>query len=520
MVEPARPVDTPDDSPGDPGDDAPVVTAASAASPQGVHTSGGILSVLSQFAGMQVVLAASGIVRNKIVAYRLGPAGFGEIVQITAFAETVGTLVVFGMAVAIRRSAARASGLEERRLQLSAANAVVLTLSGIACAVGIVLLTTGHLLPMIGLVSTSAAVAACAIFIAAVPMNALKVNYHASLEGILDVKGLAMRPVGVLLATAAAIPVVWFFGFVGAAVQFFLLSAFVVALFAARLRKLGYAPLGVSFDRSLMLHLASFGLVSVIAGFVQSLANTAVRASLIRSAGPLANGLLQAPYVLAQTLQNVILASIVSISIATVARQKEPGAMAAAADRLLTVVVPVATAALGLLGLLGSHALTILYSSEFAAGATLFPVILAADLAMVYGRVVAVPMLAHADRVLWLSNELVFAFVRWALALLLLDQLGALAVVISYLAAIVLHAVVSSAVFRLRYGMRLQPVQLARLAFGVTFVAALSVVGSRDVPPWLFACAALAWATYSTIYLRRFLLPELRRRFGRGTRQG
>jgi hypothetical protein len=40
---------------------------------------GSIFSILGQYAVMQLVLAGTGLVRNKIVATRLGPAGFGEI---------------------------------------------------------------------------------------------------------------------------------------------------------------------------------------------------------------------------------------------------------------------------------------------------------------------------------------------------------------------------------------------------------------------------------------------------------
>jgi O-antigen/teichoic acid export membrane protein len=479
----------------------------------GLHSEVRVLSVLSQFAVMQVVLAAAGLVRNKIVAYRLGPEAFGEIVQIAAVAGTIGSLVTFGMGVALRRNAATARTLEQRQAQVESANAIVLTLASLACAVSAFLLLSGQLLPVAGLAETAASFAATAIFIAAIPIEALRTNYQAALEGILDVKGLAVRrSVAVLLATAIAIPVVWLFGFIGAAVQYLALSAFVAALLALRCRKLGYFPLRVSFDRRVVAQLASFGLVSLASGFALSLSDTAVRTSLIRSAGAAANGLLQAPYMLSVTVKGIVLASIGSVSLATIAAQGDRAAVAPSVDRLLNVVVPVGTAALGLLGLFGSTALTILYSSSFAGGAALFPFLLSADLLMVFVWVIGSPLLAFGDRSLWLALDLLFAFSRWALAILLLARFGALAVVLGYSGAMILHAALNVAIFRFRYRLQLRGAQLLSLVIGVGLVAALSVIGSRPVSPVPFAAGLLAWLAYTAHHARRMLLPELRRR--------
>ena len=279
-----------------------------------------------------------------------------------------------------------------------------------------------------------------ALFIAGVPFIGLQNNYIALLQGILDIRGLAVqRSVAVLLATVVSVPVVWFFGFVGAAVQFLGLNLLVTLLLGWRCRSLGYAPLAVRLDGREVLLLASFGLMSMASGFAQGVSDTAVRTQLIDMAGAAANGLLQAPYALTMTVNSIVLASIGSIALATIAPKSDPGEISDAIDRLLSVVVPLGAAALGLLGLLGVPAIVILYSKAFTSGAAFLPYLLAADLLFVFVWVIGAPLLAAGDRLLWFSLELIQAAARWAIALLLLPHLGGLAVVIGFLAAVALH---------------------------------------------------------------------------------
>lgn len=475
-----------------------------------LHSESGILSLVGQFAIMQGVLAVAAVVRNKVVAYRLGPAGFGEIAQLALVAATLGTLVSFGMGVGISRNAAGSATGQERRALLATANGIVLSLAAVVCGVCAALLVTGRLLPLTGLSQTTGVLIAFGIFIAGVPLEALKGNYLALLQGILDVKALAIRrAIAVLLGTAIAVPLVWVFGFIGAALQSLVVSAFIATLLGVRCRELGHAPLSVRFHPAMIAQLASFGVVSLASGFAQSFTDTAIRTSLIHASGAAANGLLQAPWELAQTVKGIVLTSIGSISLVTIAGQKDVGAISRSVDKLLNVVVPVATSALGLLGLLGSHALAFLYSSSFVPGSKLFPFILAADMLMVFAWVAGAPILAFGDRVLWLSLELVYAAVRWIVAIVLFHRLGAAAVVVGYLAAVSLHALLNFAVFRARYNLHVAKAHLVRVVFGAGFVAALSVIGSTTQSPFLFGAGAVAWLAFTAAFVRRAQLTSV-----------
>jgi O-antigen/teichoic acid export membrane protein len=475
-----------------------------------------LFTILGQFAVMQIVVACAGLVRNKVLASRLGPESFGEFAQLAAVVSVACAVVSFGMGVGLSRNAAKAATHEDRHAQLANANGVVLGLSAAALTGGLILLASGRLLSLAGLKEQRAMVIAAAICIAAIPFEAVKSNYLAFLQGILDTRGVATsRSAAVLLATALAVPLIWYFGLIGAAAQGLLLSILVATLLGWRCRVLGYSPLRVRLNPALVATLASFGIVSMASGFAQVFADTAVRARLIASVGASANGVLQAPYVLSELLKGVVLASIGSVALASIAATRERQQVSAEVDRLLNVVLPVGTSALGLLGLLGAPVLTLLYSQQFAAGARLFPYILGADLLLAFVWVIGAPVLAHGDRILWLALDLLYAALRWGVAILLMARLEAVSVVVGYLAAVAVHLSVTLAIYRFRYRLELKPKHLLRLASGIALVAFLSFVGA-GVPTSLplAALGFAAWAAYTVYHARRSeLLPALRRRF-------
>jgi polysaccharide transporter, PST family len=474
-----------------------------------------IFGVLSQFGFMQAVLAVTGMVRNKVVALRLGPAGFGEYAQIATIVSLMVTVASFGMGVSLSRNAARSRTDAERQVHLGNANAIVLLLACAAILGAGALLLAGRLLPLAGLAPAAVTVLATAIFLVAVPFEVLKNNYLALLQGVLDVRGVAAnRSLGVLVATILTVPIVWFLGFAGAGLQFLLLSAVLAVLLGRRCRTLGYAPLAVRLDGPIAWQLVTFGLASLGSSFSSVLADTAVRSSLIAHAGAEANGLLQAPYVLAHTLKDMVTASISIIALATIAPRDDRGEIATAVDKLLSVVLPVAASATGLLGLLGAPALSILYSRDFASGAALFQLLLVADLLLVFVWVIGANLLARGDRVLWLALDLGFAAVRFGVAVLLIPRLGAMAVVVGYLVAAALHLALNLAIFRFRYRIPLSPRHLLRLAVGVTLVLSLSWVGQRVPVSLPLVGAALAvWAAYTIRQARRTgILAALRAR--------
>ena len=95
------------------------------------------------------------------------------------------------------------------------------------------------------------------------------------------------------------------------------------------------------------------------------------------------------------------------MSLASVSQAQSKEEARRTIDRLLNVALPMSTAALGPLGLLGVPVLYAFYSEQFTTSAGLLPWILCADLVVVVAWVVGAPLLAFGDRAIWLVLELV-----------------------------------------------------------------------------------------------------------------
>jgi O-antigen/teichoic acid export membrane protein len=239
-----------------------------------------------------------------------------------------------------------------------------------------------------------------------------------------------------------------------------------------------------------------------------------------QQAGAAANGLLQAPYTLAVTIKTIVLASIGSVSLATIAPQTDPRETSRAIHRILNVVLPLGASALGLIGLMGLMgvpAMAVLYSRAFTTGAVLFPYLLTADLLQVFVWVVGTPLLARGDRMLWLILDLVQYGARWALAMILMRSLGAYAVVVGYLASVALHVALNLVIYHFRYRLELPMRHIRRLVVGLALVAVVAAVGARptaSIPAT--AAVALAWIAYTAHHARQSgMLAHLWQRFVR-----
>ena len=463
-----------------------------------------LATMLGQYAVMQIVVAATGLVRNKIIALRLGPAAFGELAQLGAVVATITALTTFGMQVSLSRNAARATTFAERQAFLANANGLVLSLSLLAMTGAFVLLMAGDLLTVVGLQATPDVVVAAALSLAAIPLLGLQTNFLALLQGVLDVKGLAaQRSIAVLIATAICVPLVWYLGLVGAAANFLILNALLTLLLGLRCRSLGYRWLAVRVDRAVVGVLAAFGLASMAAGFAQTFTDAAIRTELLKQVGADANGLLQAPLVLAATLQGIVLGSIGTMSLATLSHASTTEDTRRTIDRLLNVALPLSTVALGLLGLLGVPAMFILYSGQFVDSASLLPWILCAGLVQVVVWVVGAPLLASGDRAIWLALELVWNGARWVISIALLPAYGVAAVPMAMLFAFLLHLAMNLGALWVRYRLRIGWRHGVRLVASMGIVGLVAVIGAgwtASVPA--LAAGALVWLTYAVYAVR------------------
>src|SRR5690606_38520044 len=105
-------------------------------------------------------------------------------------------------------------------------------------------------LGLLGLEAEPRIITGLLVMLAVIPLDAAVQHRIGFLIGIEDIKGMtAGRSTALILGTLISIPLVWFFGLLGAAIQLVAQTLLIVVLLDRRCRTLGYRPWGVLFDR-------------------------------------------------------------------------------------------------------------------------------------------------------------------------------------------------------------------------------------------------------------------------------
>jgi PST family polysaccharide transporter len=471
-----------------------------------------IFASITQLAGMQMVIALTGIVRNKVLALRLGPENFGEFTQIVITVGMVYTLSSFGMGVGLSRNVAAANSFDERQKYLAAANFLVILLGFVSCIILGCIIFTGKASYLFPFRMTARSLWVVGLLAILAPIEVLKNNYLAFLQGLLDIKGLSSRrSVAIILGTVISLPVVWYFGIVGAATQIILMTLFVTYLLGRRCYQLGFHPLKVHYDKQLIILLGSFGIASLLAGFAQNFSDVAIRTALINQLGAVENGYYQAAMVLSQNVKSIIMGSVGSYSMAVVAQQYDRESMADAIGKLLTVILPIAAIGIGLLGTLCYPAVSMLYSSSFLNAKCYFPFLLSGDFIEVFIWVVGAPLLALGYKKLWLTLGIAYSSMLWIFAKFLLPYYGGQAVVMGYVIALIIYLIVILYIFYEIFKLTIDKCHLKSFCVGLIVVFILSYLGSisNNEKYYPVVIAGLVWLGY-TVYIVRANLSKLK----------
>ena len=462
-----------------------------------------LLANLVQLGGMQVVIAGTALVRNKVLAARLGADGFGVYAQLTLLALAAAVVVAFGLGMSLNRNVAATPDRAGRQRLLAQANGVVLALTALVALALPGLLLWPDALRTFGLEPTPAVVAALLILGAFVPLEAAVQHRVAFLTGALDVKGMTSgRSLALAIGTAVSLPLVWWFGLLGAALQLTLMTLLIAAFLDRRLRRLGYRPWAIAFDRPTLRLLAGFGVASLLAGFGQRAADVVVRSALITTVDAAQNGIYQAATAITYQVKAVVLGSVGSYAIATLAQDASRAAVQAAAGRLLSVVLPIAAVALAGLGLLSGPAILVLYAPSFLEAQAVLPYLLVAEFVQVPVWVLGAPLLAM-DRVrVWLAFEIGASVVRAVLALALLPTLGVVGVAVAAAATSAVQLLATGAFFVGVLRLQVAARDVALLAGGLVVVAGAAALGAGAVfELWRVAVGVVAIAAFAAVAL-------------------
>lgn len=398
-----------------------------------------IVTVLTQFGMMQFAVAIGGLVRNKVMAVYLKPAGFGEFTQLLSIAGAVWVFVQFGMAVGLSRNTAAAKEGEGRQRQLSAANLLTIFLALASLALVVPMLFSGASTPLLvalGIHPGLRQKTLLLILLSIAPIEVVRNNYVSFLQGVVDIKGLsAKRTIAILASTALAVPLIAAFGLTGACIQTVFASLFVALLLGMRCSTLGYHPLGIAWDRQAILTLTSFGSASLLSGFSNNATDTLIRAHLISTAGMAENGFYQAAYSLSSLVTTVILGSVGVYSLATLSETKDTKVVSSRMEELLRVVLPIAVLSLGALGLVSQTLFSVLFSPAFNQAARFLPFLLCANYIQAAAWVTGAPLLGFGLIRVWIVIQLAGVGLRYAATVLSSPSIGAYSVPAGVLAA-------------------------------------------------------------------------------------
>jgi O-antigen/teichoic acid export membrane protein len=434
---------------------------------------------------------AINLVRVKIVAVLLLPAGVGIVNQATNLLNTLTVILFLGLGPGIAKflAAHQAEGDED------AAAAIVTTSSAALLVTSALGLVVGALLaqPLAGWAFEDVTLTLLVLIsLAGVPLSVFYNLGRAFLQGHKEVRAIAIANVAsAVLSFATVIPLVRVWGITGAVVNISLTWGLNAAFYWwFWLRKGGRGLLRRNaFRWSALRELVRYGAASLMVGAATSLALLVVRRLVITQLGADANGLYQAVYGLSVQYMTLVTGAMATYSFAQLSgiasrlsegpeRREELHREINNNVRLvLLVIVPV----LSLVVLLRNLGLIVFYSPEFLPAAPLFPLQALGDLFMACAWAFGLALLPLGRVTAWLMINLSAPAVLFAGATLLLPRSGLRGVVEAYALAQGLQALASWWYLRRASGFTLTGRNARLLGISVVALTAIGVFARDDM---------------------------------------
>jgi O-antigen/teichoic acid export membrane protein len=444
-----------------------------------------IFVAMTQLGSLQLILALSGLVRNKVAAVYLKTTGMGEWSQIQGVATTVFIIVQCGMIVGLSRDTAAAKSSEERQRVLAVANTLMMAIALVTVSAAISLSLTAskaRLLNLLGIPASQGLMLLLLVVVLA-PIEGLRNNYLSFLQGVLDIRGIATkRGIAVVLATIVAVPLVKSLGIAGACLQFALTSVLLAVLLGQRCYQRGYRPLSFQWEQSSAISLATLGGASLLGGFAYSLVDVLVRSQLIRFAGLSETGLYQAAFLLSSQVTQIVLGSIGVFSLASISGLTKPKDIGQQLHAMYRVILPISAVGLGLLGLLERPLVQLLFSSQFKSSSVFLPLLLIGNGVQAACWIAGAPLLGCGLVRTWLTLQITGASIRYLTVIALLPVVGIQAIPLAFLLGQAFDLIASLIVCSRSLKIETSGAHLAGIAFSSTLPGALALIGLYPTP--------------------------------------
>jgi PST family polysaccharide transporter len=417
-----------------------------------------------------------GIVRTKLMAVLLGPAGFGLMGVYNSIIDLGTSVAGAGVGSSgVRQIAESAASNDRQRIALTTQVLRRMSLLlGLVGAVVLVLLREPIATMTFGNTDHAWAVAALGI---AVLCKVVAAGQAALVQGLRRIGDVAMIGlVGAVLGTVASVVLVWLLGDAGIVPALVAAAAAMLAAswwYSRRVRTEPVEPASVA-HRTEIAALLKLGLAFMASGFLMMGAGYAVRALVLQHDGAAAAGFYHAAWTVGGMYVGIILQAM--------GADFYPRLTGAISDRDRTnrlvneqTEVGLLLAAPGVIATLGFAplAIMILYSSEFA-GATDVLRWICLGMAL---RVISWPMgyivLAKGARGVFFATELAWAAVNVGLAAILVPRYGVNGAGFAFFASYAFHVIMIYAVARAMTGFRWS---VASGRLGLAFLAMIGTL--------------------------------------------
>ena len=350
---------------------------------------GVILKVTSAMGLSSIAVAASAVVRYKIVALRLGTEGLGLLGLVIVLSSLLA--VLFGLGISTSAVRAVAIAKDDPR-QLTAASGALKF--GTFVAVGVSFVATLLITGIPGLAGVSSLSWTIRVGTALAVAGAIwAANLGALLNGLGHLRQLALSTAtGAVLGTIVAAGALLFGGpdlaiaaAVGAAPLMTVLTAS-VALRGHRLSLRNRDKVGLRRSAVDLTRMASLGVAVTVALLVGAATQLGVRLYLDNRLGLDAVGLFQASTAVASVYLSLVLGSLAAEYFPRIARHVDDlRVLRRSVDDELSLVVRLATPVILWMILLTPLLLRVLYSAEFLPAESVLRPLLAADILKVVG---------------------------------------------------------------------------------------------------------------------------------------
>jgi PST family polysaccharide transporter len=450
------------------------------------------------------------ILRAKVLAYLLGPAGTGLLAQLSTLTTMLVPLATLGLGNGVTAMIASARSQGDLGL-VRRVRSTSLTLTWL---VG---------LTLAALTALASPWLADALFhdrrwtwvvlvgAAAVPLSAIASLRVSILQGYQAVKAMAGLNGIIALASILTIaPLAWFFRLPGAVAQLVVVAA--VYVFASGWlegRQRGVLDregagagwtnplrsIRARIDRALLRPLLRYGSSALLVGLSSTLTLLILRSVLVSKLGLIPNGIYQVCVGISGLYMPLILNSITAIVWPQIAAQTSDAETAATMRQSLRLGLLLMTGAAGAMLAGAPIWVPLFYSGRFLPALDLLPFQFLGDYVRTIAWMCSIWLVPKNRLRPWVLFDLVYGTTMIVTFSLLVDHIGLRSAVIAYMVAHVSHAVLHYALARKTLGFRFGPDNRRLLIASLALLAGLGTFTPRNITGVALGVLALAvWA--------------------------